>query len=272
MHTAPSASANPLNNSVLTLLNTATGLADAEAWRNIWTLISKSEQDNSDNSKAFLTDKGTSLFGYASALPYDFKKRGVTIGLVGWTSANDGKDGHGDAPELFKIYKSLGGDDLMKYVPGCAGNKEKCDKLIKKIKEIGDDPKWIEAQWSQLVSDSPDGAYIFHTMKAWKKAGVSKPSALALATVLDASLNQGFDGNDGGCTNLIKLAVHGNEDATLEKYNKWRRKVAGTSEYNDPEENGFSRAFMFEDLRKAKCFSLKGCDAQMKKAMKWEMK
>jgi chitosanase len=263
---------DPLTPNVLKVLETATGLADAEAWRNIWTLISKSEHDNSDPKKAFLTDKGDSLFAYASALSYDFKKRGVTMGLVGWTSADDGKDGHGDAPELFKIYKSLGGDDLMKYVPGCAGNKEKCDTLIKKIKEIGDDPKWIEAQWTQLVSDSPDGAYIFHTMKAWKKVGVSKPSALALATVLDASLNQGFDGNDGGCTNLIKLAVHGNEDATLEKYNKWRRKVAGTSEYNSPKENGWNRSDMFEDLRKAKCFSLKGCDAQMKKAMSWEMK
>jgi hypothetical protein len=254
-----------LSPAVLSILEKATGLGDKEAWTNIWFLISKSEQDNSDPADTFLTDKGTSLFGYASALPYDFKKRGVTIGLVGWTTADGSRDGHGDAPALFKIYKSLGGDDLMPYVPGCAGNKEKCDKLIKKIHSIADDLKWIQAQWTQLVSDCEDGGYISHTMDAWKKAGVPKPSALAIGAVLDGNLNM-------GSTDLVKLAVHGDENATLEKYNKWRRKVAGTSEFNDPPVNGLNRSDMYEELRVAKCFSLKNCDAQMKKAVSWEMK
>lgn len=82
------------------------------------------------------------------------------------------------------------------------------------------------------------------------------------------------DGKDGGCNNLEKLGVKGNEDATLEKYNKWRRKVAGTNEYNEPKSNGENRADMFEDLRKAKCFSLTGAEATkaIKKAISWEMK
>ena len=47
-------------------------------------------------------------------------------------------------------------------------------------------------------------------------------SALAIGTVLCTSLNQGYDSGDGGCTNLVKLGVHGDEKATLVKYNKWR--------------------------------------------------
>jgi hypothetical protein len=253
-----------LSPAVLSILEKATGLGDKEAWTNIWFLISKSEHDNSDPADTFLTDKGTSLFGYASALPYDFKIRGVTMGLVGWTVADSGKDGHGDAPALFKIYKSLGGDDLMPYVPGCAGNKSKCDKLIAKIHSIADDPKWIQAQWTQLVSDCEDGGYIFKTMAAWKKAGVPKPSALAIGVVLDTQLNTGIP--------KISDAVHGDEIKTLEAYCDWKIKISGKNEYNDPPENGTNRGKMYKDLLRAKCFSLKDCDAQLKKAMSWNMK
>ena len=183
------APANPLDADVLALLKKKTGLDDAEAWRNIWLLISKSEQNNEDPSKAFLTDKGKSLFGYASALSYDQHKRGVTMGIVGWTTGNNGHDGKGDAPELFRVYKSLGGEDLMPYCDGCCKSKGKCDTLINKIKDIQDDPKWIRAQWEQLAVK---GGYLFETMAAFKKIGIVTPSALAIATVFDTSLNQGF--------------------------------------------------------------------------------
>ena len=183
------APANPLNPDVLALLKKKTGLDDAEAWRNIWLLISKSEQNNEDPDKAFLTDKGKSLFGYASALSYDRHKRGVTLGIVGWTTADRGKNGKGDAPELFKVYKNLGGEDLMDYCDGCCESEDKCEKLINKIKEIKDDPKWIQAQWEQLTVK--DG-YLFETMAAFKKIGIENPSALAIGTVFDTSLNQGF--------------------------------------------------------------------------------
>lgn len=180
-----------LSPDVLALLKTTTGLDDAEAWRNIWLLVSKSEHDNTDPAKAFLTDKGKSLFSYASALSYDWKDRGVTMGIVGWTTACDGKDGKGDAPVLFKIYKELGGEDLMKYCDGCTKDKSKCSALIKKIESLAGDPKWIQAQWKQLVTKADDGAYLYHTIDTWKKLGI-QPSALAIATVFDASLNQGY--------------------------------------------------------------------------------
>jgi len=266
-HVTPEQALSP---KVLDILQQATGLADREAWTNIWLLISKSEQNNEKTSGTFEieTTKG-SVFGYASALSYDQHKRGVTMGLVGWTTANNGKDGKGDAPELFKIYKHLGGEDLMPFVDGCCKSKDTCDKLINKIHSIAADPKWIQAQWTQLVSES---GYIFQTMRGFKKLDIPKPSALALGVVLDTSLNQGFDGPDGGVDKLIKMGVKGDEPATLKKYIEWKTKVAGTNEYNDPPSNGKNRGKMYQQLLDAKCFSLKGCDAEIKKAVSWEMK
>lgn len=258
---------DPLTPEVLTMLGKATGIFDKEVWTNIWLLISKSEHANTDVKKTFLTDTGESLFTYASALSYDAKKRGVTLGIVGWTTANDGKDGQGDAPVLFRQYKELGGEDLMPYVDGCVKSKDKRDKLIAKIQSLKTDPKWAQAQFQNLVTG--DG-YIAQTVKAWKKIGVEAPTPLAIATVFDASLNQGFAGTDGGCVNLVKL--RGTEDDVLKKYNVWRRKVAGTSEYNDPPSNGKNRADQFEILRKAGCYSLKKCDKDIQKAISWEMK
>jgi len=253
---------------VLELLGKTTGLSDKTAWANIWLLISKGEQDNDKLSGAFEVegDKG-SLFGYASALSYDRKQRGVTLGIVGWTTADGGKD-DGDAEELFRQFKEAGGEDLLDACKGCTKDQGKAQSLITKIRALGSDPKFVHAQWQNLCSGE---GYIKKTIEGWKKAGVEKPSPLAIATVLDCALNQGFDGKDGGVTNLEKLAVHGKEDETLEKYNKWRRGVAGTNEYNEPRQNGENRADMFEILRKAKDFDLKD-EKAIKKALAWEMK
>jgi len=248
---------------VLQLLKKATGLGNQEAWNNVWLLISKSEQNNEDKNKAFLDDKGHSLFGYASALSYDRKQRGVTCGIVGFTSADDGKDGQGDLPAVLKQYARLGGDDLMPYIDGCCKSQQKCDALIKKIKNIADDPKWIQAQFDCLLTK--DG-YISQAMKAWEHVGVHSPSYLGLATVFDHCLNTGSPGK------LVKLGVHGDEDKTLEKFNDYRRTELGKNEYNDPPSNGRERADMFEKLRKAGCFSLKQCDEIIQKAIHWEMK
>ncbi len=266
-HVTPEQALSP---EVLKILEESTGLSSQEAWTNIWLLISKSEHNNEKKSGTFEieTNKG-SVFGYASALSYDMKKRGVTMGLVGWTTANNGKDGQGDAPQLFKGYKKLGGDDLMPFVDGCCKSKDKCEKLIKKINSIASDPKWIQAQWMQLVSES---GYIFHTMRGFKKLDIPKPSALAIGVVLDTSLNQGYDGPDGGVDHLIKLGVKGDEDATLKKYIAWKIKVAGTNEYNSPPCNGENRGKMYKQLLEAKCFDLVGCDKEVKKALDWQMK
>ena len=260
---------NPLNKDVLAMLEKETGIGSEDAWWNIWWLISKPEHDNDKKENAFMSDKkDLSLFAYASALSYDWKERGVTTGIVGFTTGCDGSD-DGDAIDLFKVYASLGGEDLTPMAKGCTKDKNKCQKLISKIHSLANDDKWILAQWRALFA--PRG-YLRQTVQTWKKVGVAKPSPLAIATVFDASLNMGWDGKDGGCVNLEKLAVHGDEDATLEKYNAWRAKVAGTNDYNSPPINGKNRAGQYETLRKAKCFSLTGCDVEIKKAIAWEMK
>ena len=214
--------------------------------------------------------KGVSLFEWSSALSYDWRERGVTMGLVGFTTGCNGKD-TGDAFPLLKLYASLGGPDLTQMAEGCTRDKTRAAALIAKIQEIGRDPKWIEAQWRSLFVK---GGYFHETMSAWKKVGVERPSALAIATVFCTSLNQGWDGPDGGCTYLVKLGVAGNEDATLAKYNAWRRKVAGTNDYNSPPINGANRADQYEKLRVAKMFSLDGPDATaaIKSAISWTMK
>lgn len=262
---------NPLTPQVLAMLKKETGIDSADAWWNIWWLISKPEHDNEEKKDAFEADDGTSLFQYAAALSYDRKERGVTMGIVGFTTACDGKDGEGDAKTLFDIYKTLGGEDLSPLMKGCAKNKAACKKLCKKIKSLGDEPAWVEAQWRALFAPGETG-YLRQTMKAWKSIGVDAPSPLAIATVFDASLNQGSGGPDGGCVFLTKLGVRGDEDATLQKYNAWRAKVAGTKEYNEPAINGKNRAGQFESLRKAGCSSLEKCDAEIQRAIGWEMK
>lgn len=261
---------DPLSPDVLALLGKATGISDKDVWERIWLLISKSEHNNESMKDIFKTDEKKSLFGYASALKYDQRQRGVTLGIMGFTTADDGKDGQGDAPELFKQYKKLGGVDLMPYVDGCCNSEDKCKKLIAKIHDIQDDPRWIQAQFTNVVTG--DG-YIAKTMEAFKKIGIPRPSALALAVVFDTSLNQGSEGKDGGCTHLVKLATKGNEEKTMRDYCAWKSKVAGKNEYNDPPSNGRSRGKMFADLVDAKCFALnKECDAHIKKAISWEMK
>jgi hypothetical protein len=258
---------DPLSPAVLALLEKATGLGDKEAWTNIWFLISKTEQGNDDLKKTWRTDENKSLFTYASALSYDRHKRGVTVGIVGWTTANDGKDSQGDAWKLFEQYAKLGGKDLAPHAKGCCDSQQKCDNLIARIAALDKDPKWAQAQFQNLVTG--DG-YLAKTMEAWKRAGVPKPSALAIGVVFDTSLNQGWDGPDGGCTHLTKLAVSGNESKTLEKYFAWKTSVAGTNEYNSPKINGTNRGKMWASL--AGCPSLRRCDAEIKKAVKWELK
>lgn len=263
---------SPLNAAVLGMLAKESGVASEEAWWNIWWLVSKPEHDNEQRELAFASDtKGVSVFGYAAGLSYDMRERGCTMGAVGWTTAYDGKDCQGDAMELFKIYKGLGGEDLAPMAKGCTKSKAVCAALVKKIQGLADDPKWIEAQWRGLFIE---GGYLSKTMQTWRKVGVASPSPLAIATVFCTSLNQGHDGRDGGCVWLEKLAVKGDENATLEKYNAWRRTVAGTNNYNSPKVNGQNRADQYEKLRKAGLFSLSGpsARAEIQKAVSWVMK
>jgi hypothetical protein len=261
--------AEALSPDVLAMLGKETGIDSKEVWTNIFTLISKSEHDNEDPKRAFLTDKGESVFSYAAFLKSDWKQRGCTLGLMGFTTANDHKDGEGDALPLFARYKELGGPDLSPLAKGCCKDEKTHEPMIKAIKKAGEDPKFVYAQWRQLFEK--DG-YICETMKAWKKLGIDRPSALAVAVVFDTSLNVGCQGPYGGCKFLVKLGTKGNEAQTLKDYCAWKTKISGKNAYNDPPSNGHARGQMFADLVEAKCFSLVDCDKQLKKALSWKMR
>ena len=239
-----------LNEKTLKILGDVAGIYDFNEWLACWLLVSKSEHDNEKPEKTFIGAKGESVFKYADFLPYDWTERGVTCGLVGFTSANCGKDAWGDLQPVLKILKKRGGPDLLKYADSCHKDKASAKKLCKKIHGLDDKDfdLFVEAQFEALIVP---GGYIFETVNAWKKVGVENPSMLAIATVFDTSLNQGHDGKDGGCKNLIKIGKDhkGDEDKILEKYNDWRRKVAGSTNYNSCRHNGENRSDMFDKLR-----------------------
>ena len=118
------------------------------------------------------------------------------------------------------------------------------------------------------------GGYLYDTMAAWGKVGVTKPSALAIATIFDAALNHGADGVHGACKTLVKIGVDSNQNESLRRFNLWRQTIAGKKSYASCEHNGKSRAHMFEHLRKEKVPSLEGKEAEnaIQKAVSWVMK
>jgi hypothetical protein len=269
---------DPISPHVTDLLKKATGISSKEAWKSIFLIVSKSEHDNENRQKAFLTAKGGSVFAFRDALEHDWRERGVTAGLVGFTTAYSSRDAKGDAMELFKEYKKLGGkhaDELLKNAIGCTKSKAQCEKLMAIIDKVCKDKDsfalYIQAQWQMLVNP---GGYIHDTMKAWKKVGVEKPSPLAIATIFDAALNQGAEGEHGACKQLLKIGIEGDENEALRRFNLWRRTIAGKRNYASCEHNGKSRADMFEILRKEKAFTLEGKDAEraIQNAIRWEMK
>jgi len=260
-----------LNERVLKTLGNATGIYDYEQWLACWLLISKAEHDNEDEEKTFFTQKGESVFTFADFLPYDWTDRGVTCGLVGFTSANCGKESWGDLQPVLKLLKKHGGPDLLKYAKTCHKDKDDAKKLCRKIHQLegSDFDAFVEAQIEALVVKN---GYIYETVNAWKDVGVSKPSILAIATVFDASLNQGYCGKDGGCVNLKKIGKkhEGDENKILRDFNTWRREVAARSNYNSCPHNGHSRSDMYEDLRKGGHFHLTVKD--VKQVNSWRMK
>lgn len=255
---------------VLDMLKKASGVGDAQAWSNALSLVAKSEHDRLE---WWLSDDGEDIYAWSSALKYDWSKktegRGVTIGLVGFTTHSDGKPA-GDAQELFQEYVKLGGKDLGPMSKDCASDKDACEKLIKEIKKIGQDEKWIQAQWNRLIARGGSG-YVYESMQICKEHGVDNPSALTIAALFDCSLNQGATGK-GGSRSIAKT-IEGKKDekAFLRAFLNARLPIAGHNAFNDPPINGKNRVKQFIELLDAGCMDLKD-DALIKKVTSWEMK
>lgn len=252
---------------VLVQLKTVTGLADPIAWSNAMSLTGKAEQNS---LKWWENDKGGDVYSWSTYLSYDWNrgpKRGVTIGIAGFTTHHNGKP-EGDAQDLFKEYKRLGGEDLAPMSKECAKDEDACKKLIAKIKTLKGDSKWILAQWNRLLQ--PTG-YIYESMQLLKKHKITNPKMLTLAALIDCSINQGYDGKHG-CGDIVEKAGHeGNEAAFLQKFLEIRKPIAGTGAYNDPPSNGHNRVQQYIDLLKAKSWDLTD-DALITKVTSWTMK
>lgn len=259
-----------LTPNVLHMLEKATGISDPQSWSNALSLVAKSEHDRLE---WWLSSDNQDIYAWSDALKYDWNKktegRGVTIGLVGFTTHADGKP-TGDAQGLFDDYVKLGGKDLGPMSKDCASDKDACEKLIKEIKKIGHDDKWIQAQWNRLVSKGGSG-YIYEAMNICKKNGIEKPSALTLAALFDCSLNQGATGKDGSRDIAQKVGNTKNETEFLRGFLKIRLPIAGKNAYNDPPVNGKNRVKQFIDLLDAGSMDLKD-DGLIKKVTSWEMK
>lgn len=234
----------------------------------IFFLISKSEHDNEDVDRTFLTKEGGSVFLYCQALSYDWKERGCTTSLMGHTTHNDGKAEWGDIYPLLKKFQKLGGPDLASEAKMCASSKSKAAAFSKRIESLPPKEAALYTLAEIKVIGSKHG-YLRHAVDAWRSLGI-EPRPLSVVAVFDAALNQGLGGQWDPCAWLKKHGTKGDEDASLKAFNRWRRVAATKNHHNDPPSNGERRSDMFETLRDQGAWDLprKACT----KAVHWTMK
>lgn len=250
------------------VLEEATGIDCIDTLTAIFFLLSKSEHDNEKWDDTFVSEGGKSVFFYAKRLPYDGEQRGCTVGLAGWTTANDGKDKYGDFPDLSVRYKRMGGVDLRKLCKGLTKNKEKAKEFCDTIKNLHGKHAdlFVTAQLKQLCRT---GGYVYESVQAIRDAGITKPSPLLIAAVVDTAINQGFGGK--WCPRAwLKENKNDDEKKLLKEFLKWKRVAATKNHHNDPPSNGEERSDMFQKLLDAGALDLER--AECEKAVKWKMR
>jgi len=252
-------------------LEKCSGISDLDTWTAIFFLLSKSEHNNMKWDDTFTGEDGKSVFFYAKRLPYDGEQRGVTTGIAGWTTANDGKDTYGDFHKLAVRYKRMGGVDLRKLAKGLTKDTDKAGRFCEKIKGLHGDMAdlWVETQLKHLAR--PDG-YIFESCQALKDAGIPHPSPLTVAAVVDTAINQGFGGKWCPKAWLKEHAVTTSDDELklLREFLAWKRVAATKNHHNSPPSNGEERADMFLKLLDAGglCLKRNHCES----VVTWKMK
>jgi hypothetical protein len=260
-----------LSDKVLKILGDATGLRDRDAWLGIFFLLSKSEHDNERVDSTFESDNHKSVFFYAKRLPYDGEQRGVTVGLAGWTTANDGNDKYGDFPKLAVRYKKIGGVDLRKLCKGLTKDKAKAEEFCNKIHSLQGEyaEKFVLAQFSDLCHSK---GYIYEAGSALKAIGIEHPSPLTLAAVIDTLINQGLGGKWCAVEWLKEYyAEHRSvtEGRVLKDFLAWKMVAATKNEHNNPPSNGKARTQMFVDLMKGDGWNVP--IPMCEKVVKWKM-
>lgn len=252
----------------LNILSKMTSIDTLDAWTSIFFLVSKSEHDNEDYSKTFVSAHGGSVFTYAEALRYDYKERGVTMGLVGFTTANSGKAQWGDAQPMFRIFHELGGPDLCPMAAECHKDKSKADALCKRIRSMdkAEHDTFMAAQVQALCCR---GGYVFETAQTLGSLHLP-PTPLMFSAVLDTMLNFGIGGTWCPKAWLLKHGVEGDQEKTLKAFLKWKKGASSKNHHNSCKHNAKYRTKMFQTLLKKKEWSLSR--AACEKVVKWTMK
>ena len=242
-----------------------------DSWYAVFYLVSKGEHDNEKYEKTFTSAEGGSVWTYASALSYDWKQRGVTTGVYGATTANDGKSAWGDAESMFKRFHELGGPDFSQLASKAHTDKKVADELCKKIQHLdGKAYEWyIQAQLEALCRK---GGYIYESVHALESCGIER-TPLAIACVFDTALNFGLGGKYCPVSWLKK---HGRKDEqkdgeeVLLQFLKFKALVGSKNNHNSCRNNAVNRANMFVKLVRKKdwLLSRKGCEA----VVTWTMK
>lgn len=253
----------------LNILQQTTSIGSTDVWTNIFFLISKSEHDNEDYDKTFISAHGGSVFTYAEALRYDWKNnRGVTCGLVGFTTANSGKASWGDAQPMFRFFHKLGGKDLIPLASECHIHKAKADALCQFIRSM-DSSEHDLFMRAQVMALCCRGGYVYETAQILGELRLP-PHPLLFAALLDTMLNFGLGGRWCPRAWLQKKGKRGNATVTLKRFLRWKKRVSSKNHHNSCRHNARCRSNMFKKLMKRNEWSLSR--AACEKVVRWRMK
>lgn len=234
-----------------------------EQWLMIFFLTAKSEHDVEDPELTFQSHDKRNVFFYCEALPYDFRQRGCTLGLVGFTT---GGTEAGDAPAVFRKYHELGGPDLLEESKECYTNKSKAKAFCERIHNLEGDEAFVQSQLDVLCSE--DG-YMYEAVKAIRKLDISV-SPLFFSAVYDSMLNFGLGSKWCPRKFLKHRGIERKHVRTLKDFLIWKRRASCKNNHNSCKHNGLNRANMYKSLLKKQGWDLP--QNKVEKVVQWKMK
>jgi hypothetical protein len=234
-----------------------------EQWLMVFFLTAKSEHDIEDPDLTFSSHDKRNVFFYCEALSYDYRQRGCTFGLVGFTT---GGTEAGDAPAVFKAYHELGGPDLLEESKVCHTDKAKAKVFCQRIHALEGDQAFVQAQLDVLCS--PEG-YMYEAVKAIRKLDISV-SPLFFAAVYDSMLNFGLGGKWCPKKFLQHRGIQGKHVQSLKDFLVWKRRASCKNNHNSCKHNGLCRANMYKSLLKKQGWDLPL--VKVEKVVHWAMK
>jgi hypothetical protein len=238
-----------------------------QIYKMIFFLVSKSEHDNTDPTKTFLCANGESVFTYAEPLEYDWQQRGVTLGIVGFTTANSGRSDWGDAQGVFEAFADLGGPDLCHMASRCHKDKVVAKRLCHVIQNLSPQATemFIQAQFDVLCRK---GGYLYEAVHIIRELNIPvKP--LLVAAIFDSLLNFGIGGKYCPIKFLRRRAKKGSKTKTLRRLLRWKRWVGHKNNHNSCKRNARNRSDQFKKLLKNKVWDLD--ESWCTKVVQWKM-